>query len=90
MQIKGAEASAKPGAIKKHACRRHGRCHPPRGNLGIFPASEAARKQLIRVRSKSKRCVKAVEYALYLLKAKNPESPAARREAFEDWGRKRQ
>jgi bifunctional non-homologous end joining protein LigD len=23
------------------------------------------------------------------LKAKNPESPAARREAFEDWGRKR-
>jgi bifunctional non-homologous end joining protein LigD len=23
------------------------------------------------------------------LKAKNPESPAARRETFEDWGRKR-
>jgi|SRR6516164_3500712 len=29
-----------------HACRRHARCHHPCGNLGILPASEAARKRL--------------------------------------------
>jgi len=34
------------GLIKSHACRRHARCHRPRGNLGIPPATEAARKRL--------------------------------------------
>ena len=34
------------GLIKSHACRWHTRCHRPRGNLGIPPATEAARKRL--------------------------------------------
>src|SRR6516225_6343556 len=34
------------GLLKYHACRRHARCHHPCGNLGIPPATEAARKRL--------------------------------------------
>jgi hypothetical protein len=40
--------------MKYHACRWHARRHYPCGIFGILPASEAARKKIALVRSKSK------------------------------------